>query len=88
MVDLRINETRQTGAVTNRTYRVELNAVRNRTYRVELNAVRKPQLPGGESVYLFSEFTIYEPITLGISWHHLLLDNAGRVKGEVAAPRR
>ena len=35
MVDLRINETRQTGAVENRTYRVGLNAVwlGNRTYR-------------------------------------------------------
>ena len=35
MVDLRINETRQTGAVGHRTYRVGLNAVRlgNRTYR-------------------------------------------------------
>ena len=28
MVDLRINETRQTGAVFNRTYRIGLNAVR------------------------------------------------------------
>jgi hypothetical protein len=35
IVDLRINETLQTGAVGNRTYRVGLNAVRlgNRTYR-------------------------------------------------------
>ena len=31
MVDFRINETRQTGAVGNRTYRVELNAVRSET---------------------------------------------------------
>ena len=37
MVDLRINETLQTGAVGNRTYR------------------------GGESVYLFLEFTIKRP---------------------------
>ena len=35
IVDLRINETLQTGAV------------------------RKPHLPGGESVYLFLEFTIH-----------------------------
>ena len=31
MVDLTINETRQTGAVGNRTYRVGLNAVRLET---------------------------------------------------------
>ena len=31
MVDLRINETLQTGAVANRTYRVGLNAVRLKT---------------------------------------------------------
>ena len=37
IVDLRINETLQTGAV------------------------RKPHLPGGESVYLFLEFTINNP---------------------------
>ena len=40
MVDLRINETLQTGAV------------RNRTYRVGLNAVRSEAAPTGEeSVY-------------------------------------
>ena len=49
MVDFRITETLQTGAVGNRTYRVELNAVRlgNRTYRVELNAVRLETAPTG-----------------------------------------
>ena len=47
MVDLRINETLQTGAVENRTYRVGLSAVRSETAPT-----------GGESVYLFLEFTI------------------------------
>ena len=47
MVDLRINETFQTGAVGNRTYRVGLNAVRLETAPT-----------GGKSVYLFLEFTI------------------------------
>ena len=47
MVDLRINETLQTGAVFNRTYRVGLEAVR-------LEAAPT----GDESVYLFLEFTI------------------------------
>ena len=40
MVDLRINETLQTGAVGNRTYRVGLNAVRSETAPT-----------GGERVY-------------------------------------
>ena len=46
-MDLRINETLQTGAVENRTYRVGLDAV-----RVETTPT------GDESVYLFLEFTI------------------------------
>ena len=46
MVDLIINETLQTGAVGNRTYRVGVNAVRSETVPT-----------GGESVYLFLEFT-------------------------------
>jgi len=48
-VDLRINGTLQTGAVANRTYRVGFNAVRFATAPT-----------GGESVYLFLEFTIVE----------------------------
>ena len=47
IVDFRINETLQTGAVGNRTYRVGANAVRSETAPT-----------GGESVYLFLEFTI------------------------------
>ena len=47
IADLRINETLQTGAVENRTYRVQVNAVRLETAPT-----------GDESVYLFSEFTI------------------------------
>ena len=39
--------------------RVGTGAVKNRTYRVGLNAVRVKTAPtGGESVYLFLEFTI------------------------------
>ena len=37
MVDFRINETRQTGAVKNRTYRVGLNSVRLQTAPTGLN---------------------------------------------------
>ena len=48
MVDLRINETHRTGAVENRTYRVGLNAVRSETAPT-----------GGESAYVFLEFTIH-----------------------------
>ena len=47
IVDLRINETLQTGAVRNRTYRVGLDAGRFLTAPT-----------GDESVYLFLEFTI------------------------------
>ena len=47
MVDFRINETRQTGAVGNRTYGIGLNAVRSETV-----------LTRNESVYLFLGFTI------------------------------
>ena len=53
---LRINETRQTGAVANRTYRVGLNAV-----RLEIASTvpdKSGSKPRGESVYLFLEFTI------------------------------
>ena len=47
MVDFRINDILQTGAVANRTYRVGLNAV-----WLETAPTR------GVSVYLFSEFAI------------------------------
>jgi hypothetical protein len=49
MVDLTINETRQTGAVGNRTYRVGVNAVRLQTvtYRVGVSAVRLETAPTG-----------------------------------------
>ena len=46
-MNLRINETLQTGAVANRTYRVGVNAV-----RLETAPTR------GESVYLFLKSTI------------------------------
>ena len=51
MVDFRINEILQTGAVENRTYRVGLNAVglENRTYR------------GAKVSILFLVFTINDP---------------------------
>ena len=47
MMDLRINETPQIGAVGNSAYRVGLNAVRLETAPT-----------GGESIYLFLVFTI------------------------------
>ena len=57
IVDLRINETRQTGAVENRTYRVEANAV-----RLETEPTR------GASVPLFFKFTIF----VGWAWSRSL----------------
>ena len=54
----KIDETRQTGAVENRTYRrgerVHTGAVENRTYR------------RSERVHLFFEFTINDPRGVGI----------------------
>ena len=50
-MDLRINDTRQTGAVENRTYREDW-----------MWCDWKPHLPGSKSVYLFFEFTINDPI--------------------------
>ena len=44
-VDLRINETRQTGAVFNRTYRVGLNAVRLETAPTSI--ISLPRFIGG-----------------------------------------
>ena len=68
IVDLRINEALQTGAVGNRTYRCH-SAVGNRTYRchsaVGNRTYRCHSAVGnrtyrGESIYLFLEFTILE----------------------------
>ena len=57
IVDLRINETLQTGAVE------------NRTYQVGLDAGRFPPAPtGDESVYLFLEFTIIFGFLILILW--------------------
>ena len=56
MVDLRINETLQTSAVGNRTYRVGLNAGRSETEPTGPD--KSGSKPRGESVYLFLEFTI------------------------------
>ena len=71
MVDLRINETRQIGAVENRPYRVGMNAVGLKTAPTgllfgrrsfQLRRFNPPRyLPGGENVYLFLEFTIVPP---------------------------
>ena len=56
IVDLRINETLQTGAVGNRTYRVGLNAVRLETAPtgLGLNAVRL-----GNRTYREAKVSIY-----------------------------
>ncbi len=58
MVDLRINETRQTGAVRNRTYRVGLNVVRLELETAPTGPDKSGSKSRSESVYLFLEFTI------------------------------
>ena len=79
-MDLRINETRQTGAVGNRTYRVGLNAMRLETeptgpdkspihprYIGTGGTEQAGSKPRGESVYLFLEFTI--SVVSELEWH-------------------
>ena len=56
IVDVRINETFQTGAVRNRTYRIGVNAVRLET--APTGPDKSGSKPRDESVYLFLEFTI------------------------------
>ena len=56
MVDLRINETLQIGAVGNSAYRVGLNAVRFST--APTGPDKSGSKPRGESIYLFLVFTI------------------------------
>ena len=60
IVDLRINETLQTGAVGNRTYRVGLHSVRLETAPTGLDCIRcggKPHLLGlGENIELSNYF--------------------------------
>ena len=81
IVDLRINGTRQTGAVTNHTYRVGLDAVQLETLVSERTAPTGPDKSGSklrsESVRLFFEFTInrvqYFPIMLTRSIKHATL---------------
>ena len=75
IVDLRINEIVQTGAVGNRTYRVGLNAV-----RLGIPIHRDRPAPTGDTAGLFGELKgIPKPVRLktaptGVRVHHKSLE--------------